>query len=291
MEEAQKFGSRLRELRIQAGMSQRELADRVNVNYTYLSKIEKGATSPPSSKVILRLAENLDTDKDELLILAEKIPPDIAELLKDREVLRLLRSGRIHKKVEALEKRRGSVHRLMEVKHLPEAIIHNKFARVAIATILTVLVGTLLWLAAPTTPTAVALNNQGLDHNYAKEYGMAIDTFNKAIEIDPNLAVAYSNRSWAYIELGEYEQAISDCDKAIELDPNLALAYSNRGLAYIRLGQYEQGVADCNKAIEIDPFLALAYNNRGLAYIELGKYEQAIADFDKAVELDPTLLK
>ena len=83
MEEAQKFGSRLRELRIQAGMSQRELADRVNVDFTYLSKIEKGATPPPSSKVILRLAENLDTDQDELLILADKIPPDIAELLKD----------------------------------------------------------------------------------------------------------------------------------------------------------------------------------------------------------------
>ena len=291
MKKNQQFGTNLRELRTGLGLTLRELADRVNVDLTYLSKIEKGAMPPPSEKVILRLAENLNIDKDELLILAGKIPSDIAEILKDREVLQLLRSARIQKKVEAQEKRKESVHRLRGFKYLPEAIIHNKVARVAVATILTVLVGTLVWFAAPTTDTAVALNNEGLDYNYAGEYYKAIDAFNKAIELDPNLAIAYNNRGWAYIELGQYEQGIADCNKAIELDPNLALAYSNRGLAYIRLGQYEQGAADCNRAIELDPFLAVAYSNRGLAYIELGKYEQAIADFDKAVELDPTLLK
>ena len=31
------FGSRLRELREEAGLSQRELADRVEINFTYLS--------------------------------------------------------------------------------------------------------------------------------------------------------------------------------------------------------------------------------------------------------------
>jgi len=288
---SQQFGTKLRELRVGLGLTLRELADRVKVDLTYLSKIEKGVMPPPSEKVILRLAESLDTDKDELLILAGKIPPDIAELLKDREVLQLLRSAHIQKKVEAQEKRGESVHRLGNFKHLAEAIIHNKFARVAVATILTVLVGTLLWLSSPTTDSAVALNNQGLEHNYAGEYYKAIDSFNNAVELDPNLAVAYNNRGWAYIELGQHEQGIVDCNKAIELDPDLALAYSNRGLAHIRLGQPEKGVADCNKAIELDPFLAVAYSNRGLAYIELGKYEQAIADFDKAVELDPTLLK
>ena len=81
------FGARLRELREQAGLIQRELADRAGINFTYLSKIESGAMPPPSKKVILRLAEALHADEDELMILAGKIPADITELLKSRETL------------------------------------------------------------------------------------------------------------------------------------------------------------------------------------------------------------
>lgn len=45
--ETQEFGARLRELRKQASLSQRELADKVGVNFTYLSKIESGVMPPP----------------------------------------------------------------------------------------------------------------------------------------------------------------------------------------------------------------------------------------------------
>ncbi len=97
MEEVKKFGKRLRELRTQAGMTLTELAGKCNIDFTYLSKIENGVLPPPSEKVIIQLAEILDTDKDELLTLAGKVPPDIAEILKSREALQLLRSGRIQK--------------------------------------------------------------------------------------------------------------------------------------------------------------------------------------------------
>jgi len=138
---------------------------------------------------------------------------------------------------------------------LPEAIIHNKFAKVAIATVLAVVVGISIWFAAPVTDTAVALNNQGLLYNNQGEYHKAIVTLAKAIELDPGLALAYNNRGWSYIELGQYERGITDCNKAIELDPGLALAYSNRGLAYMELEQYEKAIADFDKAMELDPNL------------------------------------
>ena len=109
--ETQEFRARLRELRKQAGLSQRELADKLGINFTYLSKIESGVMPPPSEKVILRLAEVLNADKDELMTLAGKIPSDIAQILKDREVLHLLRSSRIQKKVRAANKKEGAGHR------------------------------------------------------------------------------------------------------------------------------------------------------------------------------------
>ena len=289
--ETEIFGERIRELRTRAGLTLRRLAKEVNVDITYLSKIENGVMPPPSESVILKLAENLNTDKDELLILAGKVPQDIVEILKDREILQFLRSDNVHEKTRSLIREKTSVHRLGGFKSLSETVVRNSAARIAIPVFLTAIVAILLWLAVPTTGSAIALNNEGLVFNEDGEYQKAIANFDKAIELDPKLAPAYNNRGWAYIELGEYEQGIADCNKAIELDPNLALAYSNRGLAYVRLGQYEQAITDCSKAIELDPGLALAYSNRGQAFLELGQYEQAIADFDKAIELDPSLAK
>jgi len=61
-------------------------------------------------------------------------------------------------------------------------------------------------------------------HNLHREgrYGEAIEEYNKAIELNPNYAIAYAERGQAYFELGQYDLAIPDLAKAIELDPNLA---------------------------------------------------------------------
>ena len=88
-----KFGSRLRELRKASGMSQREVAQKARINFTYLSKIESGAMPPPSRTVIEDLAKILDADKDELITLAGKVPSDIPNILKDEGVLQFLRSS------------------------------------------------------------------------------------------------------------------------------------------------------------------------------------------------------
>jgi len=286
--EAQEFGARLRQLRNQAGMTQRELAERVNIDFSYLSKIESGVVPPPSEKVISQLAEALNADKDELIISAGKVPSDIVQILKNQETLQRLRSARAKQMARSSKKRRGTVDIM---KQLVSYKSHKSLSKIAIPIVLVIVVATSLWFAGPVTNTAIAANNQGFAYNNEGEYHKALVAFNKAIELDPNFAPAFNNRGWAYIELKQYEEGIADCTKAIELDPSLALAYNNRGWAYILLGQYEQGIADCTKAIELDPNLAIAYNNRGWAYIELEQYEQAIADYDKAIELDPNLHK
>lgn len=95
------FPDRLRELRRVARLSQRALAERVGIDFTYLSKIENGRVEPPSEGVLQRIAKEL-ADKlgrdetelaDELITLAGKIPSDLAETLsRNPEVVRLLRS-------------------------------------------------------------------------------------------------------------------------------------------------------------------------------------------------------
>jgi transcriptional regulator with XRE-family HTH domain len=88
------FGRRLRELRKQKKISQRDLATRVAVDFTYLSKIEGGRLAPPSEDVIRRLAQALDADENELINLAGKVPKDLKAVLEESpqavELLRVL---------------------------------------------------------------------------------------------------------------------------------------------------------------------------------------------------------
>jgi HTH-type transcriptional regulator, competence development regulator len=83
----QTFGQRLRDLRKAKGLSQRALADIVQINFTYLSKIENEKldfAQFPSEDLIRKLAAALDADLDELLLLAQKIP----EQIKNRVIQR-----------------------------------------------------------------------------------------------------------------------------------------------------------------------------------------------------------
>ena len=61
---------KIRLLRDQAGLSVTELADKVYVNYTMISKIEAGVKAP-SVELLKRIADCLSVTVDELLLEAE----------------------------------------------------------------------------------------------------------------------------------------------------------------------------------------------------------------------------
>jgi len=82
-----KLGNRLRELRTAKGYTLRELSARVDVGFTYLCKIETGKLDRghmPSDALLHKLAEELDGDENELLILAERIPYPIGRRVIER---------------------------------------------------------------------------------------------------------------------------------------------------------------------------------------------------------------
>jgi transcriptional regulator with XRE-family HTH domain len=81
------FGERIRQLRKEKNLSQRDLATKVGVNFTYISKIENEKLDfgdYPSEELIRKLAKALRADADELLILAEKIPEAIKKRVMER---------------------------------------------------------------------------------------------------------------------------------------------------------------------------------------------------------------
>lgn len=62
------FGERIRELRKAVGLTQREFAEQLGIDFTYVSKIENGRIEvPPSENLIARMAFLLGVDAEELL--------------------------------------------------------------------------------------------------------------------------------------------------------------------------------------------------------------------------------
>lgn len=78
------FGERLRELRKAKGKTQREVADAISVDFTYMSKMEKAGGLIPAAKKIDEIAAFLtlsDAERDDLYRLAEKIPDEVGRLI------------------------------------------------------------------------------------------------------------------------------------------------------------------------------------------------------------------
>jgi len=77
------LGKTIRSLRKEKGVGIKTMAPELNIHHTYLSKIENGYIIP-SAEVVQKLANYLNYDNDELMVLAHRIPDDILEILRTR---------------------------------------------------------------------------------------------------------------------------------------------------------------------------------------------------------------
>ena len=89
------FGSYLRTLREASGLSLRKLAETVDVEPSYISKVERDLVAPPGEHTIKRIANVLGQDPDVLLAVAGKISSDLRQAIIKRPELfsRLIRAG------------------------------------------------------------------------------------------------------------------------------------------------------------------------------------------------------
>jgi transcriptional regulator with XRE-family HTH domain len=67
--------------------SVRQVAERVGVQPSYLSKVERGEVSPPSEDTLVRLAGELEVEPDLLLAMAGKVSRDLLEVIRRRPLL------------------------------------------------------------------------------------------------------------------------------------------------------------------------------------------------------------
>lgn len=99
----------------------------------------------------------------------------------------------------------------------------------------------------------------------------------------------YYNRGKVNAEAFNYHLAMDDYDRAIEIKPDYAEAYNSRGEIYLAVSEFTKAEAEFTMAITANPYYEPAYINRGKLYRIGGKFDLAIIDWTKAVELNPNL--
>jgi transcriptional regulator with XRE-family HTH domain len=73
------FGHALRERRRTAGLSQRDLAERAGLDFSYISKVENGRLPPPAADTVVAICRVLSISPEELLALTGKIPSEVQQ--------------------------------------------------------------------------------------------------------------------------------------------------------------------------------------------------------------------
>ena len=86
-----------------------------------------------------------------------------------------------------------------------------------------------------------------------REYDRAIETFSKAILLNPNYTAAYVNRGTVYAHKEDWDRAFEDLVKGKQLGPPNSYTYGLLGLVYDRLGDRPLADEHLHQAIELDP--------------------------------------
>ena len=68
-----------------------------------------------------------------------------------------------------------------------------------------------------------------------------------------NIIMRHISRALRYFYAEEFREALTEIDKAIEVNPNIALAYARRGSIYYRLGDFQRATMNWNIALKLDP--------------------------------------
>ncbi len=142
---------------------------------------------------------------------------------------------------------------------------------------------------------------------------MAIECFNKAVDIDPSFALAWNSKGYVTIYYLEnlqmtienfnrdevLKEAIEcfnkavDCfnndtdekrrynDDNVQIDKNASFAWYNKGYALYCLNEYEKAIECFDKAIEINHRYADAHYSKGVSLYRSAGYNEAAYDFNR----------
>jgi Tfp pilus assembly protein PilF len=135
--------------------------------------------------------------------------------------------------------------------------------------------------------SAIACQNLGLLYYRHGHLNKAIAYYEKAIECDPNNAINLANLAEMYRLSGNVKGAIEQAKTAVKKDPGFSVAYSNLGIAYYDAKQLDEAYKAQTEALKLDRKNIAALNNMASIFKERGEKESAVRFYYKALKLNP----
>ena len=120
---------------------------------------------------------------------------------------------------------------------------------------------------------------------YDRDWVAAEHEYKRAIELNPNYAIAYQWYAIYLMSTGRSDEALTRIRRAQELDPLSLPINMTLGWVLLNARQYDQSVEQLSKTLEMDPNFVLAHHRLGLVYEQQGKYDKAIAEFRQVLNL------
>jgi protein O-GlcNAc transferase len=117
----------------------------------------------------------------------------------------------------------------------------------------------------------------------------AITYYQKALQLNPNHAVAFYNLASAYHKKGQSEKAIIYYQKVLQLDQN-AFAYNNLGTILQEKGELNEAITCYKNALKLNPDYDNAYTNLGSALLETGQLNEAEFYYRRVIQRRPNNL-
>ena len=119
------------------------------------------------------------------------------------------------------------------------------------------------------------------------DYAAAIEQFEKAVEVNPDVPTGYDALGHASALNGDSDRAKAMLEKALDLDPEYAPAHAHLGrLFYTRLN-WESAIESFNQAFTLGLVNEEYFYELGLAYSYLDDCANGIKWFEKALEVNP----
>lgn len=112
---------------------------------------------------------------------------------------------------------------------------------------------------------------KGEDHFFARRFGAALQWFRRAIDINPDNALAHAYTGDILLSLGEPDQALKHFRVAAELKSDPAPEYFRIGQIYYLKKEREQSEQYFKRALKSDPTLVEAHFYLGLLSYRMGR--------------------
>lgn len=155
------------------------------------------------------------------------------------------------------------------------------------------------WVETITEAKAAAVQALELDANLAEahvalghiklwldwDWPAAQSEFERAIALNPALALAHNQYAMYLATVGKLPEAIAEVKRAQELDPLSPIVNSDLGWYLLYNGQYNDATTQFRKTIELDSNSVSAHRGLGIAQSEAGQDDEAVAALKRALLL------